>query len=198
RKQKGSNNRKKQVLKLQRKYRKLKNMREDFLDKVSTAIAKQYDTIIMEDLNVQGMMQNHHIAKSIGDVSFYVFKQKLKWKAIKYGKSIIEIGRFEPSSKICSKCGNIKNDLKLSDRIYHCNICGLIMDRDLNASKNIKKIGLIKVGLVQSESTPVEIATSGLYGIYPYRQRSFRLNEDPKLQRKSSSPIFWCAMALYR
>ncbi|MGC8564856.1 MAG: RNA-guided endonuclease InsQ/TnpB family protein [Thermoplasmata archaeon] len=171
-KKKGSNNRKKQVLKLQRKYRKLRNMREDFLDKVSTAITKQYDTIIMEDLNVKGMMQNHHIAKSIGDVSFYAFKEKLKYKAEKYGKNIVEIGRFEPSSKICSKCGNIKHDLKLSDRIYHCNVCGLIIDRDLNASKNIKKMGLIKVGLVQSESTPVEIATSGLHGIYPYRQRS--------------------------
>ncbi|MGC8716066.1 MAG: RNA-guided endonuclease InsQ/TnpB family protein [Thermoplasmata archaeon] len=150
------NNRRKQILKLQKKYRKLRNMREAFLDKVSTAIAKQYDTIIMEDLNVQGMMQNHHIAKSIGDVSFYAFKEKVEWKAIKYGKNIIEIGRFEPSSKICSKCGNIKHDLKLSDRIYHCNVCGLIMDRDLNASKNIKKIGLIKVGLVQYEFTPVE------------------------------------------
>ncbi|PMP73623.1 MAG: transposase [Aciduliprofundum sp.] len=172
RKQKGSNNRRKQILKLQKKYRKLRNMRKDFLDKVSTAIAKQYDTIIIEDLNVQGMMQNHHIAKSIGDVSFYAFKEKLKYKAEKYGKNVIEIGRFDPSSKICSRCGNIKHDLKLSDRIYHCNICGLTIDRDLNAAKNIRKMGLIKVGLVQSESTPVEIATSGLHGIYPYRQMS--------------------------
>jgi len=171
-KKKGSNNHRKQKLRIQRKYMKLRNMRKDFLDKVSTAIAKQYDTIIMEDLNVQGMQQNHHIAKSITDVSFYNFKQKLMYKADKYGKNIILIGRFDPSSKLCSKCGNIKHDLKLSDRIYHCNVCGLIMDRDYNASKNIKKIGLIKVGLVQSEFTPVETATSGLCGIYPYRQMS--------------------------
>ncbi|MGC9294310.1 MAG: RNA-guided endonuclease InsQ/TnpB family protein [Thermoplasmata archaeon] len=172
RKQKGSNSRRKQIFKLQKKYMKLRNMRRDFYDKLSTAIAKQYDTIIMEDLNVQGMKQNHHIAKSIGDVSFYAFKEKLKYKAEKYGKSVVEIGRFDPSSKICSRCGNIKKDLKLSDRIYHCDICGLTIDRDYNASKNIRKIGLIKVGLVQPESTPVEIATSGLYGIYPYRQMS--------------------------
>ena len=172
RKQKGSKNRRKQILKLQREYMKLRNMREDFLDKVSTAIAKQYDTIIMEDLNVSGMVRNHHIAKSLSDVSFYAFKQKLEWKADKYGKNIIEIGRFDPSSKICSRCGNIKHDLKLSDRIYHCDVCGLVIDRDHNASKNIKKIGLIKVGLVQSEFTPVETATSGLHGIYPYRQMS--------------------------
>ncbi|WP_297214984.1 transposase [Thermoplasma sp.] len=172
RKQKGSNNRNKHVLKLQKEYMNLKDMREDFYDKVSTAIAKQYDTIVIEDLNVQGMMQNHHIAKSLSDVSFYSFKQKLLYKAEKYGKNIIEIGRFDPSSKICSRCGNIKHDLKLSDRIYHCDVCGLTIDRDHNASKNIRKIGLIKVGSVRSELTPVEIATSGLYGIYPYRQMS--------------------------
>jgi len=171
-KQKGSNNRKKEILKLQKKYRKLRNMREDFQDKVSTAIAKQYDTIIIENLNVQGMQQNHHIAKSIGDASFYNFKQKLLWKADKYGKNIVELGRFDPSSKLCSNCGNLKKDLKLSDRIYHCDVCGVTMDRDYNAARNIRKMGLIKVGLVQPESTPVEIATSGLHGIYPYRQMS--------------------------
>jgi len=172
RKRKGSNNRGKLILKLQKAYRKLRNMREDFLDKVSTAIAKRYDTIIMEDLNVQGMMRNHHVSKSLSDVSFYAFRLKLEWKATKYGKNLILIGRFDPSSKLCSNCGNIKHDLRLSDRIYHCEVCGLIIDRDYNASKNIRKIGLIKVGLVQPESTPVETATSGLHGIYPYRQMS--------------------------
>ncbi|PYB67953.1 hypothetical protein DMB44_06590 [Thermoplasma sp. Kam2015] len=100
-------------------------------------------------------------------------KQKLKWKVEKYGKNIIEIGRLDPSSKICSSCGNIKHDLKLSDRIYHCNVCGLTIDRDLNATKNIRKIGVIKVGSVRSEYTPVEIATSGLYGCSE-RQRSLQ------------------------
>jgi transposase, IS605 OrfB family, central region len=181
RRRKGSNNRGKLILKLQRKYRKLRNMREDFLDKVSTAIAKQYDTIIMEDLNVQGLMRNHRVSKSLTDVSFYAFRQKLEWKAAKYGKNLVLIGRFDPSSKLCSNCGNIKHDLRLSDRIYHCEVCGLIIDRDYNASKNIRKIGLIKVGLVQPESTPVETATSGLYGIYPYRQMSSLNQEAPRL-----------------
>jgi len=171
-KKKGSKNRGKLRLKLQRKYRKLRYTREDFFDKVSTAIAKRYGTIVMEDLNVQGMMQNHHIAKSIGDASFFAFKQKLLWKADKYGKNVVEIGRFEPSSKLCSRCGHFKKDLKLSDRIYHCDVCGLTIDRDLNAAINIRKMGLIKVGLVQPEFTPVEKATSGLLGLYPYRQMS--------------------------
>jgi len=172
RKEKGSNNYRKHVLKIGKRFMKLRNEREDFQDKVSTAIAKQYDTIIIEDLNVQGMQQNHHIAKSITDVSFYAFKQKLLWKADRFGKNIVKLGRFDPSSKLCSRCGNLKKDLKLSDRIYHCDVCGMTMDRDYNASINIRKMGLIKVGLVQPESTPVEIATSGLYGIYPYRQMS--------------------------
>jgi len=73
---------------------------------------------------------------------------------------------------MCSKYGSIKNDLRLSDRTYRCDKCGLVFDRDYNAAKNIKKIGLIKVGMVHSESTPVEIVPSGLYGIYPYRQMS--------------------------
>jgi putative transposase len=147
-------------------------MREDFLDKVSTAIAKRYDTIIMEDLNVQGMMRNHRVSKSLSDVSFYAFRLKLGWKATKYGKNLVLIGRFDPSSKLCSSCGNIKHDLKLSERIYRCDACGLIMDRDYNSSRNIRRMGLIKVGLVRPESTPVETATSGLHGIYPYRQMS--------------------------
>jgi putative transposase len=110
-KQKGSKNRKKEILKLKKKYRKLKNMRKDFLDKVFTAIAKHYDIIIIENLNVQGMQQNHHIAKSIGDVSFYNFKQKLLWKADRFGKNLVEIGRFDPSSKLYLRCGNLKKDL---------------------------------------------------------------------------------------
>ena len=172
RKEKGSSNYRKHILKIGKKYMKLRNEREDFQDKVSTAIAKQYDTIIIENLNVQGMQQNHHIAKSIGDASFYNFKQKLLWKADRFGKNLVEIGRFDPSSKLCSNCGNLKKDLKLSDRIYHCDVCGVTLDRDYNASRNIRKMGLIKVGLVQPESTPVETATSGLRGIYPYRQMS--------------------------
>jgi len=137
------------------KYMKLRNMREDLLDKVSTAMTKRHDTIIIEGLNVQGMMQNHHIAKSIGDVSLYAFKLKLKWKAEKYGRNMIEICRFDPSSKLRSNCGSLKTNLKLSDRIYRCDACGLVIDRDYNASKNIRGMDLIKVGLVRPEFTPV-------------------------------------------
>jgi putative transposase len=106
------------------------------------------------------MMKNHCLAKSVADAGWSSFFTMLKTKALPRGKNIIEIGRFDPSSKMCSGCGNIKHDLKLSDRIYHCNICNLTIDRDLNAAINILRMGLIKVGKVIPEFTPVESATT--------------------------------------
>ncbi len=160
RKKKGSANRKKDIVRLQTLYQHLTDTREDFLHKTSTAIAKLSDVIVMEDLNIQGMMQNHHLAKSIGDVSWYRFKRMLEYKAEWRGIEFIEIGMFEASSRICSRCGWYKRDLKLSDRVFHCNACGLIIDRDVNAAINIRNMGLIKVGRGTPEFTPVETATS--------------------------------------
>ena len=157
---KGSENRKKQVARIQKIHQQINDMRTDFLNKVSTAITKQYDTVVIEDLNTQGMMGNHKLAKSISDQGWYRFRQMLQYKAEWRGINLITIGRFEPSSKLCSGCGNIKRDLKLSDRIYYCNACGLEMDRDLNAAINIRNMGLIKVGKGIPEFTPVESATA--------------------------------------
>lgn len=160
RKKKGSSNRKKQVTKIQKLYQELSDKRTDFLHKASTAIAKLSDTIAMEDLNVQGMMHNHRLAKSIGDASWYEFKGMLKYKSEWRGIELIEIGRFEPSSKLCSRCGWHHPYLKLSDRLFRCQQCDHSMDRDLNAAMNIRNIGLIKIGKGIPEFTPVEIATS--------------------------------------
>lgn len=160
RKVKGSNNRRKQIVRIQRLQLELRDKRMDFNHKVSTAIANPSDTVVMEDLNVQGMMKNHNLARAIGDVSWHRFEQMLKYKAEWRDIELIEIGRFEPSSKMCAKCGNMKHDLKLSDRTYHCDKCGLTIDRDLNAAINIRNMGLVKVGRGTPEFTPVEIATS--------------------------------------
>ena len=160
RKKKGSANRKKDIVRLQTLYQHLTDTRQDFLHKASTAIAKLSDVIVMEDLNIQGMMRNHHLAKGIGDVSWYRFKRMLEYKAEWRGIEFIEIGMFEASSSVCSRCGWYKRDLKLSDRVFHCNACGLVIDRDLNAAINIRNMGLIKVGKGIPEFTPVEIATS--------------------------------------
>ncbi len=159
-KKKGSENRKKQIVKVQKVHRQIRDARTDFNHKVSTAIAKHYGTVVIEDLNIQGMHRNHHLSKSITDQGWYQFKQMLTYKMDWRKANLIEIGRFDPSSKMCSKCGNIKHDLKLSDRIYHCDFCGLAIDRDLNAGLNIRNIGLVKVGQGMSEFTPVESATA--------------------------------------
>ncbi len=164
RKKKGSKNRIKQIVRVRKIHQQIRDARTDFNHKVSTAIAKHYGTVVIEDLNVQGMQQNHKLAKSISDQGWYQFKTMLTYKMEWRKGELIELGRFDPSSKMCSKCGNIKHDLKLSDRIYNCNVCGLSIDRDLNAAINILHMGLLKVGKNVGrgapELTPVESATA--------------------------------------
>ncbi len=132
----------KQLLVVAKLHEKIKNQRADFLHKLSTSIIKKYDTVCMEDLNVAGMLKNSRLSKSISDVGWSEFNRMLVYKAEWHGKNIIYIGRFDPSSKICSKCGNIFKELKLSDREWTCEKCGTHHDRDENAAKNIKNFGL--------------------------------------------------------
>lgn len=122
-------------------HEKIVNQRRDFLHKTSTAIIKQFDTICLEDLNVAGMKQNGRLSMAISDVSWFEFARMIEYKAEWYGKNVRHIGRFEPSSKMCSSCGEIKNELKLSDRFWVCDYCGSEHDRDENAAKNIKILG---------------------------------------------------------
>lgn len=110
--------------------------RLDFLHKVSTTIAKKYDVCYVENLNVKGMMKNRKLAKSIWDVWRWIF-----WTLLKYKTNVVEIGRFEPSSKLCSNCWNIYWELKLSEREWTCQKCWTKHDRDINASINILQIG---------------------------------------------------------
>lgn len=133
RKQKWSSNRKKFRLVIARQHEKITNQREDFLHKASTSIAKQYWVVAMEKLNIKGMLRNHNLAQAISDVGWYKFKTFLSYK-----NKIVEIDTFEPSSKTCSRCWRVNQDLTLSDRIYHCKSCRLDIDRDLNAAINIK------------------------------------------------------------
>jgi len=162
RKQKGSRNRNKARIKVATIQEQIANQRMDFHNKVSDALTRMYDTVVVEDLNVSGMMKNHHLAKSIGDAGWYSFFTMLKTKAMSRGKNIIETGRFDPSSKMCSHCGYIHN-LKLSERSWTCPRCNTRHDRELNAAKNIKRFGLIKTGVPtdSGELTPVESAMAG-------------------------------------
>ena len=103
------------------------------------------------------MMKNHRLAKALSDVSFYEFNRQLEYKANYQKKQIYRVNRFFPSSKTCSVCGNVKDELKLSERVYKCDECKSVIDRDLNASINLHKFVHQSVGLVQSELTPMDL-----------------------------------------
>jgi len=138
RKKLGSNNRNKQKIKMAKVHRKIRNNRVDNLHKTTSSIVKtKQRMIVLEDLNTKGMMKNHKLSKAVADSSFYELRRQLEYKTKFYGGDTFLIDRWFPSSKTCSSCGAIKEDLTLSDRIYHCD-CGFSMDRDLNASVNIQ------------------------------------------------------------
>jgi len=140
RKKKGSNNRKKSALCLARLHRKIRNRRKDFLNKVSTELAKTKSVIVAEDLNVQGMIKNRRISRQISDCGWSEFVRMLDYKAKWYGSSLVKAPRFYPSSKICSSCGVIKSHLELSEREFVCETCGVTIDRDENAARNLENL----------------------------------------------------------
>ena len=140
RKEKGSKNYEKMRIKVAKCYRSITNKRNHSLHNISSYLVKNYKTICLEDLNVQGMMQNHHLARAIQDASWGEFTRQLQYKSDWKGDNVIYIGRFEPSSKTCSVCGYKNEDLKLSDRSWVCPQCGTKHDRDVNAAINIKEM----------------------------------------------------------
>lgn len=140
RKTKHSNNWKKQMAKVIKLHIKVKNSRRDFAHKTSTAIVKNHDVIAVEDLNINDLVKNRHLSRAINDAGWGLFLEMLRYKASWAGKHFVRIGRFEPSSKTCSTCGE-KKSLPLSIRTYECG-CGMVLDRDLNASLNIRAAGL--------------------------------------------------------
>jgi len=150
RKKKGSNRRVKQRIKLAKVYGKIANARTDFLHKTSTNLINRFDAICIEDLNVSGMVKNHNLAKAISNCGWSKFREMLNYKAEWYGKNILTIGRFEPSSKVCSCCGSINNDLQLKDREWQCSKCQAVHDRDINAAKNILNFAFQKQNLSPS------------------------------------------------
>lgn len=123
-------------------HEKVANQRKDFLHKVSTILIRENQTIALETLAVQNMVKNHNLAQAINDVSWSTFVTMLEYKADWYGKNILRIGRFAPSSKTCSCCGNINKELTLKDRSWTCSKCNSVLDRDVNASINIKNFAL--------------------------------------------------------
>lgn len=136
RKQKGSNRREKCRLKLAREYQKVSNRRSHFLHNYTTFLVKNYDFIAIEDLSVSNMLKNKKLSKLISDVSWYEFRRILTYKCNWFEKELVVVDRFYASSKTC-ECGVKNESLELKDRIWTCNSCGSVNDRDLLASKNI-------------------------------------------------------------
>ena len=132
----------KQKKKVDRLKEKVINQRTEFLNKLSTEIVKNHDSICIEDLNTKGMLRNHKLAKSISDVSWFSFVSKLQYKAEWYGREIIKVDKWFPSSQLCSKCGHKDGKKSLEIREWTCPVCHAHHDRDINASKNILAEGL--------------------------------------------------------
>ena len=162
RKQKRSKNREKAKLRLTRMYLKTFNIRQDTLHKLTTHLAKSHGTIVIEDLGVSGMMKNRWLAKVIADVGMYEFRRQLEYKCKWYGSRLIVASRTFPSSKMCSSCGYRKKTMSLSEREYHCEECGLRIDRDLNAALNLVTVSLPETQTACGEDVRLQVTPLGM------------------------------------
>ena len=150
-KQIGSKNWRASRIKIARLHRQIANIRADYLHKLTTYLAKNHGVIVIEDLNISGMLANRKLASYIADGSFYEFKRQLEYKCQLYGSKLLIVSRWFPSSKTCHCCGEVKPSLSLDERIFHCEKCGCTCDRDLNAALNLER-----VGRAAPEFTPVD------------------------------------------
>lgn len=144
-KQKGSSNRNKARLKVAKLHNKIKDTRKDFLHKLSTDIIKNHDNICIEDLNTSGLIKNRKLSKHIADASWSEFTRQLEYKALWYGRNLIKVSCWLPSSQICSNCGHRDGKKALNIRLWTCSSCNTELDRDINASHNILRAGLAEL-----------------------------------------------------
>jgi len=142
RKEKGSRNRRKAADRLAKFHKKVSDIRKDVLHKITTQLTKTKSVVVIEDLNVSGMMKNRCLSRAISDVGFHELRRQLEYKGGWYGCRVIVADRFFPSSKTCCECGQIRSDLTLSDRVYVCP-CGNEIDRDLNAAINLERYSTV-------------------------------------------------------
>jgi putative transposase len=140
RRQKGSANREKAIRQLAREHLRVANVRKNALHQVTSQLARAKSAVVLEDLNVSGMVKNHALAQAILDVGFSEFRRQMIYKGQWYGCQVILADRFYPSSKRCSQCGHVQATLELGTRVYTCEHCGLMIDRDLNAAINLEQL----------------------------------------------------------
>lgn len=142
RKTRGSNRYERQKKRVNRIYARVRGLRKNQLDQLTAGIAKRYSLVTLEDLGVSGMVRNRKLSRSIVDQGFGMFRHMLEYKCCAKGDTLVIADRWFPSSKTCSACGHVKDDLTLADRTYVCPECGLRIDRDLNAVVNLDCYGL--------------------------------------------------------
>ncbi len=157
RKQKGSNNRHKQRLKVAKVHGQISDARKDFLHKLTTQLVRENQTIVVEDLAIKNMVKNHKLANSISDASWGELVRQLAYKCQWYGRELVKIDRWFPSSKRCGNCGHIIEKLPLDVRQWNCPKCGINHDRDINASKNILAAGLAVLVCGANIRPPIEL-----------------------------------------
>lgn len=175
RKQHGSNSYEKQRRKVAKIYEKISSCRLDMQHKVSLDLVRKYDIICLEDLNIKEMIKNHRLAKAINDASWGQFVSMLTYKAELNDKQVIKIDRWYPSSKTCHNCGWVNEGLKLSDRQWVCPHCGEIIDRDINAAKNILSEGIRKISVGHTDYTDGDGVRLGNERLSAKSERSPRL-----------------------
>lgn len=189
---KKSKNRKKACYAVARLHRRIKNIRKDFLHKTTCKIARENQTVKIEDLSVKGMMANHKLAKAIADIGFYEFRRQLAYKLPLYGGNLVVIDRWAPTTQTCSCCGKRREvNLTLKDRTFTCDDpkCGFVMDRDLNAARNIANFS---VPGVTGEITPAR-SQDVMTGVsIPYelkgRKPNWRIGSGARQRRNNTCP----------
>ena len=177
RKMKGSKNRLKAIEALRRQHYHIACVRLDAISKATTVLARTKSVIVVEDLNVREMTRNHSLAGSITDAAWGKAVRQLEYKTVWYGSKLVVADRWYPSTKRCSGCGHVKEHMNLSERIYHCEVCGLTIDRDLNAARNLEQWP----GVARTLETPVEGRVQ-LRPVAqpPYESGTISLERDPK------------------
>jgi len=167
RKAKGSAGRRKAVARLARVHARVANVRADALHKATSDLASRYETVVAEDLNVAGMVRNRRLARAISDAGLGQARRMLAYKTTWNGGTLVTAGRFYPSSKTCSGCGTVKAKLALSERTYACDVCGLVLDRDVNAAANLLKLS---ASGAERENACGGTVRPGLAGHVPVKQ----------------------------
>jgi putative transposase len=161
RKKKGSNNRRKSAMRLARLHARISSVRQDWLHRTTTRLAREFALMGIEDLHVRGMMMNRKLARNMGDIGFQEFRRQLEYKSMLYGAELVTASRWFPSSKMCSACGRISKELPLSLREWTCE-CGAFHDRDINAASNLRRYALDRASRARINACGEEGSDAGL------------------------------------